>query len=82
MPWLNVNQTQLWRLRAVPMPLLALEVKRGAIPGQPGANRPDGEVSSPLLVVAAVSADVILLLIGALWLTRRRRPASEEPGSD
>jgi hypothetical protein len=44
------------------------------IPGRPGANRPDGEVSSSLLVVAAVSADVILLLIGALWLSRRRRP--------
>lgn len=51
------------------------------IPGQPGANRPDGEVSSPLLVVAAVSADVILLLIGALWLSRRRRPVDEESGS-
>ncbi|MFL6003669.1 MAG: hypothetical protein ACJ72P_12730 [Nocardioides sp.] len=45
------------------------------IPGRPGANRPDGEVSSPLLVVAAVGADAILLVIGGLWLYRRRRPA-------
>lgn len=49
------------------------------VPGQPGANRPEGEVSSPLLVVAAVSADLILLLIGALWLARRRRPIPGEP---
>jgi hypothetical protein len=49
------------------------------IPGRPGANRPEGEVSSPLLIVAAVSADVILLLIGALWLARRRRAPAEEP---
>ncbi|HET6165293.1 MAG TPA: hypothetical protein VFE07_00560 [Marmoricola sp.] len=48
------------------------------IPGQPGANRPDGEVSSSLLVVAAVSADVILLLIGGMWLYRRRRPVFVE----
>jgi hypothetical protein len=47
------------------------------IPGQPGANRPDGEVSSSLFVVAAVSADAILLLIGALWLSRRRSPVAE-----
>ena len=49
------------------------------IPGRPGANRPDGEVSSPVLVVAAVGADVILLVIGALWLHRRRRGADAEP---
>jgi hypothetical protein len=49
------------------------------IPGQPGANRADGEVSSPVLVVAAVGADVILLVIGGLWLYRRRRP--EESGT-
>ena len=48
------------------------------IPGQAGANRPDGEVSSSLLVVAAVSADVILLLIGGMWLYRRRRPVFVE----
>ena len=42
------------------------------IPGRPGANRPDGEVSSPIFVVAAVGADAILLLIAAVWLMRRR----------
>ena len=47
------------------------------IPGRPGANRPDGEVSSPIFVVAAVAADVILLLIGALWLYRRGREPEE-----
>lgn len=46
------------------------------IPGQPGANRPAGEVGSPILVVAAVAADVILLVIGALWLYRRRHPGA------
>jgi hypothetical protein len=42
------------------------------IPGRPGANRPEGEVSSPLFLVAAVGADAILLLIGAAWWYRRR----------
>jgi hypothetical protein len=44
------------------------------IPGRPGANRPSGEVSNPLFTVVAVGADAILLLIGAAWLYRRRRP--------
>jgi hypothetical protein len=44
------------------------------IPGRPGANRPDGEVANSLLVVAALSADVILVLIGGMWLYRRRVP--------
>jgi hypothetical protein len=48
------------------------------IPGRPGANRPAGEVGSPILVVAAVLADVILLLIAALWLRRRRHPDDGE----
>jgi hypothetical protein len=52
--------------------LLAVRV----IPGRPGANRPEGEVSSPIFVVAAAGADAILLLIGAAWLYRRRHPAS------
>ena len=43
------------------------------VPGRPGANRPDGEVTNSLLVVAALSADVILLLIGGLWFFRRRQ---------
>ena len=42
------------------------------IPGRPGANRPAGEVSSPLFLVAAAGADAILLLIGAAWWFRRR----------
>jgi hypothetical protein len=50
------------------------------IPGRPGANRPDGEVGSSLLVVAALSADAILVLIGAMWLYRRRVPVPSTPG--
>jgi hypothetical protein len=50
------------------------------IPGRPGANRPSGEVSSPVFVVAAVGADAILLLIGALWLFRRSHPTAEAGG--
>jgi len=42
------------------------------IPGRPGANRADGEVASPVLVVAAVGADLILLVVAALWWWRRR----------
>ena len=38
MPWLTVNQTRPLRPRAVPTPLLALEVQRGGMPGQPGAK--------------------------------------------
>jgi hypothetical protein len=45
------------------------------IPGRPGANRPAGEVSSPLFLVAAIGADAILLLIGAAWWYRRRTGA-------
>src|SRR6202043_3094880 len=37
MPVLNVNQTLLCWLSAVPTPILALDVHRGGIPGQPGA---------------------------------------------
>src|SRR5512146_402798 len=37
MPCDSVNQTRLWALVAVPTPLLALDVQRGGIPGQPGA---------------------------------------------
>ncbi len=52
------------------------------IPGRPGANRPAGEVSSPIFVVAAVGADLILLLIGAAWLHRRRHRGGEpEPAA-
>ena len=50
------------------------------IPGRPGANRPAGEVSSPIFVVAAVGADAILLLIGVAWLHRRRRGTATRTG--
>jgi hypothetical protein len=36
-----VNQTWLLLLRAVPTPVLALEVQRAGIPGPPGALRFD-----------------------------------------
>jgi hypothetical protein len=32
-----VNQTRLLLLKAVPTPVLALEVQRGSMPGDPGA---------------------------------------------
>jgi len=38
MPWLIVNQTRLTGDSAVPTPDLALDVQRGAMPGQPGAS--------------------------------------------
>jgi hypothetical protein len=37
-PWLNVNQTLLLLLSAVPTPVLALDVHRAGIPGPPGAE--------------------------------------------
>jgi hypothetical protein len=53
------------------------------VPGEPGANRPDGEVSSPIFVVAAVAADAILLVIAGLWWSRRRRgPSEDSPRQD
>jgi hypothetical protein len=60
--------------RAVSSDVLAVRV----LSGRPGANRPEGEVSSPILVVAALGADVIVLVIGALWVLRRRRPPDAE----
>jgi hypothetical protein len=50
------------------------------IAGRPGANRPDGEVTNSLLFVAALSADFILLLIGAMWFYRRRVPTASPSG--
>src|SRR5207253_4089894 len=38
-PWLSVNHTRLLAPRAVPTPVLALDVQRGGIPGHPGAYR-------------------------------------------
>ena len=45
------------------------------VPGDPGANRPAGETSSPVLLAAAVGADAIVLLVLGLWWWRRRHPA-------
>lgn len=44
------------------------------VPGHPGANRPDGLVPSSLFTVAAVTADVVLVLIAVLAWYRRRHP--------
>ncbi len=43
------------------------------VPGDPAANRPEGEVSSNLLLVIAIVADLVLLLIGAMIFWRGRR---------
>src|SRR5579863_8368937 len=59
MPWLRVNQTLLCWLSAVPAPVLALEVQRGGIPGQPGAYCEDKSVmrlSSFVTIAAVMSA--------------------------
>jgi hypothetical protein len=61
--------------RAESSDLLAVRV----IPGSPGTNRPEGEVSSPIFLVAALGADAILLLIGAAWLYRRRTGDQDPP---
>ncbi|MGO4254977.1 hypothetical protein [Marmoricola sp. RAF53] len=44
-----------------------------AIPGKPGMNRPEGEKPNPLFTVAAITADLILLVVAALWVWRRRQ---------
>jgi hypothetical protein len=49
MPWLNVNQTRLWLLMAVPTPVLALEVQRAGIPGPFGAERSGGFLTGALV---------------------------------
>lgn len=49
------------------------------VPGKPGANRPEGEVRSPLFLVVAIGADVILGLAALLAWTRRRRPPPDDP---
>lgn len=54
-----------------------LEVR--VLAGNPGANRPEGEVRSPLLLVAALGADTVLVLAGALVWWRRRRRAADGP---
>jgi hypothetical protein len=49
-----------------------------AVPGKPSANRPEGEVGSPLFAVVAVGADALLLLVGALLWRRWRRWSMHE----
>ncbi len=44
------------------------------VPGDPGANRPEGLVASSLFTVIAITADVVLVLIGVLTWYRRRNP--------
>ena len=43
------------------------------VPGEPTANRPVGEVRSNLFTVVALVSDVLLLVVGLLFLRRWRR---------
>ena len=43
------------------------------VPGKPAANRPVGQVASPLFTVVALTADAVLVLVGVLLWRRRRR---------
>lgn len=47
-----------------------------AVPGDPGANRPEGEVANPLFLVVAIGADVMLLVVLALARYRRKHPVT------
>lgn len=44
------------------------------IPGEPGANRPEGLVASSLFTVIAITGNAVLVLIGVLTWYRRRNP--------
>jgi hypothetical protein len=48
------------------------------VPGKPSANRPVGEVDNSLFAVVAVSADVVLLVVGVLLWRRWRRSSQHE----
>jgi hypothetical protein len=48
------------------------------VPGKPSANRPAGEVDNSLFSVVAVSADVVLLVVGVLLWRRWRRSSLHE----
>ena len=50
MPWLIVNQTRLSARAAVPTALLALEVQRGGMPGDPGGTAKSVKSSTSLLL--------------------------------
>jgi hypothetical protein len=43
------------------------------VPDEPAANRPVGEVRSPLFTVVALVADAVILVVGLLFLRRWRR---------
>jgi hypothetical protein len=55
-----VNQTWLLSLRAVPTAVLALDVHRAGIPGQPGANRVDIWAKCPCLIFFVISAAIVI----------------------
>jgi len=48
------------------------------VPGKPSANRPVGEVENRLFAVVAISADVVLLVVGVLLWRRWRRTSRHE----
>ena len=48
------------------------------VPGKPSANRPAGEVDNSLFAVVAVSADVVLLVVGVLLWRRWLRLSQHE----
>ncbi len=48
------------------------------VPGKPSANRPVGEVGNPLFAIVAISADVVLLVVGVLLWRRWRRSSLHE----
>lgn len=48
------------------------------VPGKPSANRPEGEVGSPLFAVVALGADAVLLLVCVLLWRRWRRWSMHE----
>src|SRR4051812_45395022 len=60
MPWLKVNHTRLCRLSAVPIPLFALDVHRGSIPGQPGAKRSEASLTARFYQVSPCGADTLV----------------------
>ena len=43
------------------------------VPDKPSANRPVGEVGNPLFAIVAISADLVLLVVGVLLWRRWRR---------
>lgn len=64
---------QTWQ-RARASEVLAVRV----LPGDPATNRPEGEVTTPVLGWVALGSDLILLLVVVLWwLPRRRRDEHE-----